>query len=181
MRVPAAVGDGWHVGVVTAMAEETRAVLDVFGIGGGRRFHTGRMAVPGGVTYLVVAPPAGPGGVTAALTELCARYDPPVVVQVGGHGRDVVIMCGREPVHGAVDRFFSAAGEPATLPGFGGGAPFRVRRHAGDQHGDVARFCATATTRRGKPLAWAVIRGTTADHRATQTLRYLIPYLRPRL
>ena len=37
-------------------------MLEVFGIGGGRRFHTGRMAVPGGVTYLVVAPPAGPVG-----------------------------------------------------------------------------------------------------------------------
>lgn len=181
MRVPAALGDGWHVGVVTVLAEETRAVLDVFGIGGGRRFHTGRMAVPGGVTYLVVAPPAGPGGVGAALAGLCARYDPPVVVQVGGGAADVVVMCEREPVEGAVDRFFAAAGEPAVLPGFGGGAPFPVRRAPDTSDLEVARFCATATTRRGKPLAWAVIRGDAANHRAAQTLRYLIPYLRPRL
>lgn len=181
MRVPAALGDGWHIGVVTVLAEETRAVLDVFGIGGGRRFHTGRMAVPGGVTYLVVAPAAGSGGVGAALAGLCARYDPPVVVQVGGGAEDVEVRYGREPVRDAVDRFFASAGEPAALPGFGGGAPFRVHRAPDASDLEVARFCATATTRHGKPLAWAVIRGGTADHRAAQTLRYLIPYLRPRL
>jgi hypothetical protein len=179
MRGTAAVGDGWHVGVVTAAAEETRAVLDVFGIVGGRRFHTGRMAVPGGVTYLVVAPPAGDGGVTAALAGLCARYDPPVVVLVAAGRRDVALAGGREPVDGALDTFFAAAGEPAALPGFGGSAPFRVFRGVADE--EVARFCDGATTRRGKPLAWAVIRGDTADRTAAQTLRYLIPYLRPRL
>jgi hypothetical protein len=179
VRRAAAVGDGWHVGVVTALAEETRSVLDVFGIVGGRRFHTGRMAVPGGVTYLVVAPPAGDGGVTAALAGLCARYDPAVVVLVATGRRDVALAGGREPVHGAVDTFFAAAGEPAALPGFGGTAPFQVFRGVADE--EVARFCAGATTRRGRPLAWAVIRGGTADRTAAQTLRYLIPYLRPRL
>jgi len=179
VRRIAAVGDGWHVGVVTILAEETQAVLDVFGIVGGRRFHTGRMAVPGGVTYLVVAPPAGVGGVTPILGALCARYDPPVVVLVVGGTRDVALASGREPVEGAVERFFAAAGEPASLPGFGGAAPFRVFRGVADE--EVARFCAGATTRRGKPLAWAVIRGDIAGWNAAQTLRYLIPYLRPRL
>lgn len=179
MRGRAAVGDGWHVGVVTVLAEETRAVLDVFGIAGGLRFHTGRMAVPGGVTYLVVAPPAGPGGVTAALAGLCDRYDPPVVVLVGGATGDVVVSCSREPVLGALVAFFAAAGEPATLPGYRGAASFRVRR--GSESGVVARFCAGATTRHRKPLAWAVIRGGTEERTAAQTLRYLVPYLRPRL
>ena len=179
MRRRAAVGDGWHVGIVTVDAAETRAVLDVFGIAGGRRFHTGRMAVPGGVTYLVATPPAGPDGIGAALADLCARYDPPVVVRVAGDGSpDVVVGCGREPVEGALASFFAAAGEPATLPGFGGAAPFRVRRGPAEG-GAVSRFCAHATTRTGKPLAWAVIRGVTVD--AAQALRYLVPYLRPRL
>lgn len=179
MRGVAAVGDGWHVGVVTVLAEQTRAVLDVFGIAGGRRFHTGRMSVPGGVTYLVVAPPAGDGGVTSALAGLCARYDPAVVVLVSAGRRDVALASGREPVAGAVDTFFAASGEPAALPGFGGTAPFRVFRGVADE--EVARFCAGATTRRGRPLAWAVIRGDAAEKTAAQTLRYLIPYLRPRL
>lgn len=158
---------------------QTAAVLEVLGIAAGRRFHTGRMAVPGGVTYLVAAPPAGVGGVTAALTDLCARYDPPVVALVGDSLSDhVTLACGREPVAGAVGRFFAASGEPATLPGYGGAAPFQVSRaHADDE---VPRYCADATTRRGKPLAWAVIRGA-ADRDAAQTLRYLIPYLRSRL
>ncbi len=181
MRTWAAVGDGWHVGVVTVLAEETRAVRDVFGLAAGRRFHTGRMAVPGGVTYLVAAPPAGAGGVTAALAGLCARYDPPVVVLVSSDAdTDVLLAGGREPVLGAMAAFFAAAGEPATLPGFRGAAPFLVLRDTAGGHGEVARFCADATTRHGKPLAWAVIHGVTT-HDAAQTLRYLIPYLRPRL
>lgn len=179
MRARAAVGDGWHVGVVTVLAEQARAVLDVFGIVGTRRFHTGRMSMPGGVTYLVVAPPAEDGGVTAALAGLCARYDPAVVVLVAAGDRDVALAGGHEPVAGAVETFFAAAGEPAALPGFGGATPFRVFRGVADE--EVARFCAGATTRRGNPLAWAVIRGDAADRTAAQTLRYLIPYLRPRL
>ena len=179
MRNAAAVGDGWHVGVVTVFADETRAVLDVLGIRAERRFPTGRMAVPGGVTYLVVAPPAGKGGVTAALAGLCARYDPAVVVLVASGLRDVALAGGREPVYGAVETFFRASGDPAALPGFGGTAPFRVFRGVADD--EVARYCANATTRRGNPLAWAVIRGDAADRTAAQTLRYLIPYLRPRL
>lgn len=179
MRRRASVGDGWHLGIVAVRQDETAAVLEVFGIGGARRFHTGRMAVPGGVTYLVVTPPAGSGGVTAALGVLCARYDPRVVVLVTGGLDDVAITGGPEPIDGAVTRFFAAAGEPATLPGFGGAPPFRVFRDvAGDAA--VARFCAGATTLRGKPLAWAVIRGGAARD-AAQALRYLIPYLRPRL
>jgi hypothetical protein len=189
VRHPAAVGDGWHVGIVTVLAEETRAVLDVLRISDRRRFHTGRMAVPGGVTYLVATPPAGTNGVSNAIAALCARYDPPVVVLVGGGhehpvaANDVVITSGREPVDGAVGTFFRAAGEPAALPGYGGSAAFRVFRGlTGD--GEVPRYCARATTRRGNPLAWAVIRGVTgdaADRNAAQALRYLIPYLRPRL
>lgn len=171
--------------MVTVLAAQTEAVLEVVGIAPGRRFHTGRMAVPGGVTYLVVTPPAGPRGVTAALGDLCARYDPRVVVLVdspSGAG-DVVLACDREPVAGAVSRFFAAAGEPATLPGYSGDAPFHIS--AGPPGNDeVPHFCADATTRHGKPLAWAVIRGGTgaaADRNAAQTLRYLIPYLRPRI
>jgi hypothetical protein len=49
-RSAAALGDGWHVGVVAEVAEETGTVLDVLGVARGRRFHTGRMAVPSGVT-----------------------------------------------------------------------------------------------------------------------------------
>jgi hypothetical protein len=174
----AAVGDGWHVGIVTASEAEAGVVLDVFGMATRRRFHTGRMAVPGGVTYLVATPPAGADGVTVALATLCARYDPAVVVLVGGGDGDVQLSGGQEPVTGAVAAFFSAAGEPATLPGFGGAAPFQVFRD--DATGsEVPRFCAGLTTRRGKPLAWAVIRGVPVD--AAQTLRYLIPYLRVRL
>ncbi|TDV46090.1 hypothetical protein CLV71_11148 [Actinophytocola oryzae] len=187
--MPAAVGDGWHVGIVSVLAQETRTVLDVLRIPDKRRFHTGRMAVPGGVTYLVVSPPAGPNGVSNALAGLCARYDPAVVVLVGGGhehpvaANDVVVTSGREPVEGAVGTFFAASGEPASLPGYGGGTAFRVFRGlTGD--GEVPRFCSRATTRRGNPLAWAVIRGVAgdaADRNAAQTLRYLIPYLRPRL
>jgi hypothetical protein len=44
MRGTAAVGDGWHVGVVAAVAEETGAVLDVLGVARG----TG--SAPGGWT-----------------------------------------------------------------------------------------------------------------------------------
>jgi hypothetical protein len=179
-RGSAALGDGWHVGIVTVSPEETSAVLDVLGIGGGRRFHTGRMAVPGGVTYLVATPPIGSGGVAAALGGLCSRYDPAVVVLVGRGPGDVVITGDREPVVGAMAGFFAAAGEPATLPGYGGDAPFRVTREPADENGDVPRFCATATTRRGKPLAWTTIHGDTARN-AAQALRYLIPYLRPRM
>jgi hypothetical protein len=178
MRRSAAVGDGWHVGIVTVAEAETRVVLDVFGMATGRRFPTGRMAVPGGVTYLVATPPAGSSGMTVALATLCARYDPAVVVLVGGGDGDVLLSGGQEPVLGAMAAFFSSAGEPATLPGFGGAAPFQVVRD--DAAGtELPRFCAGITTRRGKPLAWAVIRGVPVD--AAQTLRYLIPYLRARL
>jgi hypothetical protein len=179
-RGSAALGDGWHLGIVTVRAEETSVVLDVLGIGGGRRFHTGRMAVPGGVTYLVVTPPVGSGGVAAALGGLCSRYDPAVVVLVERGPGDVVITGDREPVVGAMAGFFRAAGEPAALPGYGGDAPFRVTREPADEDGDVPRFCANATTLRGKPLAWATIRGDTPRN-AAQALRYLIPYLRPRM
>ena len=184
-RGSAALGDGWHVGIVTVLADETSAVLDVLGIVGGRRFHTGRMAVPGGVTYLVATPPAGSGGVAAALRGLRDRYDPAVVVLVGhtegeATAGEVVVTGGREPVVGAMAAFFRAAGEPATLPGYGGDGPFRVVREPAGADGDVARFCADATTRRGKPLAWAVFQGDTPRNTA-QALRYLIPYLRPRI
>ena len=90
---------------------------------------------------------------------------------------DVVVDGGGEPVAGAVAAFFAAAGEPAALPGYGGAAPFLVCR--GPVGGEVARCCADVTTRRGEPLAWAVIHGGTGH--AAQTLRYLVPYLRSRL
>lgn len=188
-RGSAAVGDGWHLGVVTEVAHETDAVLRVLGIAVGRRFHTGRMAVPGGVTYLVATPPTGRPA-TAVLTTLRDRYDPAVVVVLGGGARhvaatrdDVVLVAGAPgPADDAAAEFFSAAGEPATLPGLGGAPPFRVFPGAvGAIDGVVIRFCAGSTTRRGKPLAWVVIRGVDGVVNAAQVLRYLVPYLRPRL
>ena len=154
-RRVAVLGDGWHVGVV-AGARDLAVVLDVFGIGvRGRRFHTGRMAVPGGVTYLVV----GRVDDVGALRE---RYAPSVVVAVrgdGGRGPTVVSSAPGGRVFGAVQAFFAAAGEPATLPGFAGGAPFQVVRGAGELgHG------------------WAEVRAR-AIVDAAQTLRYLIAYL----
>jgi hypothetical protein len=161
-RAAAALGDGWHVGVVAEVAEETGVVLDVLGVARGRRFHTGRMAVPAGMTYLVVAP-AG----AASYEVLRDRYDPAVVVLVGG-GRDVVVThAAAGPVRDAVGAFFSAAGEPAPLPGFGGAPSFPVTRGgAGTPPFENAR-------------SWAVVRGDTVN--AAQALRYLIPYLRSRL
>lgn len=191
-RGSAALGDGWHVGIVTEVTDETAAVLRVLGIAVGRRFHTGRMAVPGGVTYLVATPPAGRPA-TAVLTTLRDRYDPAVVVVVGSGARhvaagrdDVVLVAGAPgPADDAAGAFFSAAGEPATLPGLGGTAPFRVFRGAVDAADSVViRFCAGSTTRRGKPLAWVVVRGVDGVDgavNAAQVLRYFVPYLRPRL
>ncbi|GAB1512653.1 hypothetical protein [Actinophytocola sp. KF-1] len=161
-RAAAALGDGWHVGVVAARAEETGAVLAVLGIGRGRRFHPGRMAVPSGVAYLVVAPDG-----LASFDVLVRRYAPAVVVLVGGGGDVTITHAPRGPVRDAVGAFFTAAGEPASLPGFGGAPSFHVTRGTP-----------------GPPpfaggRAWAVVRGDTV--RATQALRYLIPYLRSRV
>jgi hypothetical protein len=168
-RAAAALGDGWHVGIVAAVAGETGVVLDVLGVARGRRFHTGRMAVPAGVTYLVVAPEG-----TASSGVLRERYDPAVVVLVGGGGEVLVTHGVAGPVRDAANAFFAAAGEPAHVPGFGGAPSFHVRRGTGHappfEAGDTAR---------GRPRAWAVVRGATVD--AAQTLRYLIPYLRSRL
>ena len=174
-RGAAALGDGWHVGVVAAVAEETGVVLEVLGVARGRRFHTGRMAVPAGVTYLVVAPSG-----TASFETLRDRYDPAVLVLVGG-GRDVgdvrdvvVTHAAAGPVRDAVGAFFAAAGEPAPLPGFGGAPSFHVAHGgAGPPPFDAGR------TARRRPRAWAVLRGETVN--AAQALRYLIPYLRSRL
>jgi hypothetical protein len=61
--------------------------------------------------------------------------------------------------------------------------------------GGLAQFCHDTTTQAGEPLSWVVIRGISdradvakddAHHdsaavNAAQTLRYLIPYIRPRL
>ena len=161
-RSAAALGDGWHVGVVTTVAEETGVVLDVLGVARGRRFHTGRMAVPSGVTYLVVAPDG-----TASVETLLDRYDPAVVVLVGGGG-DVVVTHGpHRPVRDAVTAFFASAGEPAPLPGFRGAPSIHVTRGA---PGPAPPWL---------DRAWAVVRGDTRD--AAQALRYLIPYLRSRL
>jgi len=158
-RRAAALGDGWHVGVV-AGAVDLAGVLDVFGIvRRGRRFHTGRMAVPGGVTYLVV-------GRVDDLGPLRERYDPVVVVVLQrGVGRTAVVtVSSGGHVFGAAQAFFAAAGEPATLPGFGGRAPFPVVRGFGEHIGLGGR------------QGWAVVRaGAVVD--AAQTLRYLIAYL----
>lgn len=168
-RGAAALGDGWHVGVVAAVAAETGVVLDVLGVARGRRFHTGRMAVPSGTTYLVVAPEG-----TASFDVLRERYDPAVVVLVGGGGDVVVTHAPLGPVREAVHAFFTAAGEPAPLPGFRGAPQFHVTRGSAGappfEPGDTAL---------GRPRAWAVVRGDTVH--ATQALRYLIPYLRSRL
>ena len=164
-RAAAALGDGWHVGVVAEVAEETAVVLDVLGVGRGRRFHTGRMAVPSGVTYLVVAPEG-----TASADVLVRRYDPAVVVLVGGRGAVAITHAAHGPVRDAVGAFFTAAGEPAPLPGFGGAPSFLVSRGApGSPPFELGRAS----------RAWAVVRGDTVN--AAQALRYLIPYLRSRL
>lgn len=164
-RAAAALGDGWHVGVVAAVAEETGVLLNVLGVGQGRRFHTGRMAVPSGVTYLVVAPDG-----TASFDVLVRRYAPAVVVFVGGGGDVAITHEPRGPARDAVGAFFTAAGEPAPLPGFGGAPSFHVMRGVpGPPPFAPARA----------PRAWAVVRGDTAN--AAQALRYLIPYLRSRL
>jgi hypothetical protein len=164
-RSAAALGDGWHVGVVAAVADETGIVLDVLGVARGRRFHTGRMAVPSGMTYLVVAPEG-----TASFGVLLDRYDPAVVVLVGGGG-DVAVTHGPHgPVRDAVTAFFTSAGEPAPLPGFRGAPSFHVRR-------GVPGPPPFALDRGSR--AWVVVRGDTRN--ATQALRYLIPYLRSRL
>jgi hypothetical protein len=170
-RGPAALGDGWHVGVVAAVAGETGVVLDVLGMTGGRRFRTGRMAVPAGMAYLVVAPSG-----TATADVLLRRYDPAVVVLVGGgNGGDVVVThAPTGPARDAAGAFFTAAGEPAVLPGFRGAPAFRVARGgAGVPPFEPGR------TGRGRARAWAVVRGHTVD--AAQALRYLVPYLRARL
>lgn len=169
-RETAALGDGWHIGVVAAVAAETGTLLDVLGIARGRRFHTGRMAMPAGMTYLVVAP-AG----TASFDVLRDRYDPAVVVLVGGGDEDVVVThAAGGPVRDAVAAFFSAAGEPASLPGFRGAPSFQVARGGVG----VPPF-EPVVTARGRARAWAVVRGDTV--RAAQALRYLIPYLRSRV
>ena len=168
-RGTAALGDGWHVGVVAGVADETGVVLDVLGVATGRRFHTGRMAVPAGVTYLVVAP-AG----TASFDLLRNRYDPAVVVLVGGGSDVVVTHPALGPVRDAVGAFFAAAGDPAVLPGFAGAPSFQVTRGPG-RHPPFD----PGATARGRPRAWAVVRGRTVN--AAQALRYLIPYLRDRL
>ncbi|MFC4859327.1 hypothetical protein [Actinophytocola glycyrrhizae] len=164
-RGAAALGDGWHVGVVAEVAGDTGVVLDVLGVARGRRFHTGRMAMPSGVAYLVVAPSGA-----ASAGVLLDRYDPAVVVLVGGGGAVVVTHAGAGPVRDAVSAFFSAAGEPAALPGFGGAPSFHVTRGP-----EAAPPFEPGATARGRPRAWAVVRGDTAH--AAQALRYLIPYL----
>jgi hypothetical protein len=142
------------------------------------------------MTYLVVAP-AG----VASFDVLRDRYDPAVVVVVGGSrsiasgsggvgggnrgvaggSRSIVVTHGGAgPVRDAVGAFFSAAGEPAALPGFGGAPPFLV----GCGGVGVPPF-EPGVTRRGQARAWAVVRGDTVD--AAQALRYLIPYLRSRV
>lgn len=161
-RSAAALGAGWHVGVVAEVAEETGTVLDVLGVARGRRFHTGRMAVPSGVTYLVVTPDG-----TASVDELLDRYDPAVVVLVGGGGEVVVTHGPHGPVRDAVSAFFTSAGEPAPLPGFRGAPSIQVTRGT------------AGPPPLGLDRAWAVVRGNTRD--AAQALRYLIPYLRSRL
>jgi hypothetical protein len=168
LRGRAAVGDGWHVGIVAEAGGVVDAVVAVFGIGAGRDgFRTGRMSVPGGVTYLVVAPPG-------SLAVLRDRYDPAVVVLVGDGPGDVVLTHQADgPVGAAVATFFRATGEPASLPGFAGAPAFRVLRAGGE-----APFPAD-TTRLGRTRAWVVVRGVPGE--AAQTLRYLIPYLRPHL
>lgn len=184
-RATASLGDTWHFGIVTVTAAQRAAVRDVLGL---RRGHTGKVAAPSGVAYLVVAHPTGPGGpaVTAALADLRDRYDPVVLVLVetadGAGGPDVLVGAGSAAVTGAVDGFFAASGEPAPLPGYRGAAPFLVGRGPLDSAEAVAvtRFCRATTTRRGRRPGWVVVHGHAAVP-AAQTLRYLIPYVRPRL
>lgn len=180
-RGAAALGDAWHFGVVTVTAAQRSAVGDVLGLRRGNT--TGKVTVPGGVAYVVAARPSGPGtqSVTAALTNLRDRYDPVVLVLVETTGSVTIGTANRRlpvapEITDAVDAFFAAAGEPATLPGYGGRPPFPVHREPLDSPEAVA----VARFRRGG--RWLVVGGpTTAETDAAQTLRYLIPYVRPRL
>jgi hypothetical protein len=98
---------------------------------------------------------------------LLDRYDPAVVVLVGGGGEVVVTHGPHGPVRDAVSAFFTSAGEPAPLPGFRGAPSIQVTRGT------------PSPPPLGLDRAWAVVRGSTRD--AAQALRYLIPYLRSRL
>jgi adenosylhomocysteine nucleosidase len=90
--VPRARGR-WHVGVITVIAAETRAVLDLLGRAGpvheetfnGRRFHEARLPVAGIPIGVVATQALGPGQrqTGAAYQHLRARYAPPVIVLVG--------------------------------------------------------------------------------------------------
>jgi adenosylhomocysteine nucleosidase len=82
-------GARWHLGIVTVLAKETRAVLDVLGLtddgAGGQRFYTGAAETPSGVTRLVATQPTGQGQrpIMAALANLRDRYDPSAMALVG--------------------------------------------------------------------------------------------------
>ena len=80
----------WHVGVITVISAEMRAVLDVLGPThettlGGRRFHESRLDVDGTPIGVVTTRTIGPGQrqAGAAYQHLRAAYAPPVVVLVG--------------------------------------------------------------------------------------------------
>jgi adenosylhomocysteine nucleosidase len=93
---PPSPGDGprrpgrWRVGVITVLAVEMRAVLDLLRptheeIFDGRRFHEARVRVDDDTVGVVVTQALGPGQrqAAAAYQHLRARYAPPVIVLVG--------------------------------------------------------------------------------------------------
>jgi adenosylhomocysteine nucleosidase len=81
----------WHIGVVTVLAEEMKAVLDIFrlnedqGSAGEQRFYTGTMHAPGRTLTMVATRTLAPGqrSVMATLAHLQHSYHPSALVLVG--------------------------------------------------------------------------------------------------
>lgn len=77
--------DTWHVGVITVLPEEMRAVQTVLGLTdsgtAGQRFYTGRLDA----TNIVATQSSAPGNlaVAPAIKNLQDRYDPAVIALVG--------------------------------------------------------------------------------------------------
>jgi adenosylhomocysteine nucleosidase len=233
-KEPGCAGRSWHFGIITILAKETRAVLDVLGLddGGapGQGFYTGHVDGPGGVTNLVATQSSDQGqlAVGSALNRLRERYNLAVVALVGIAGaidrkvalNDVVVgtrvvyyenrkvVLGRTKRRGqefrapsgvtrSVNRFFTSAGDPATLPASDGSARFlvhsgligsgeavvgdaddEIRRYLINYNdkilavemeaGGLARWCHDATTSAATPLGWLVVRGISDRADATK-------------
>lgn len=79
----------WHVGIVTILPEEIKAVVTVLGLAddgaAGQRFYTGQLEVPGGAAKVVATQTSVQGNlaVAPAVKNLQDRYDPAVIALVG--------------------------------------------------------------------------------------------------